>query len=182
MPLFRETTVETSRLLLRSMRVMDIDPLLAIFADPVVMAAFDAPPFDRVQMAQWMQRNLDHQTTYGYGLFSVILKTTGLIIGNCGLEHMKIDSISAAELGYDFRSDCWNRGYATEAAVAVRDYAFQQLGLPRLISFIRQTNVSSQRVAQKIGMQCVEDVVRYDTPYYLYALDSQTILNNSVEH
>src|SRR5262245_24340823 len=122
--------LETPRLHLRLMQANDVDHLLAIFADPKVMAAFGVPPFDRAQMTQWVQRNLDHQTVHGYGLFSVILKATGLLIGDCGLELIDVDGVPAAELGYDFRSEYWNQGYATEAARAVRDYAFGYLQLP----------------------------------------------------
>lgn len=152
------------------MQLNDIDSLLTIFSDPVVMAAFDTQPFDREQMARWIQRNLDHQQQYGYGLFSVLLKSTTVVIGNCGLEHMVVDDEQVVELGYDFRSDYWNRGYATEAAIAVRDYAFRQVQLPRLTSVMRQSNLPSQRVAEKIGMQRVKGVVRYGTPYWLYEL------------
>lgn len=165
-----QPTIETARLLLRPMHAADVDQLLCIFADPKVMAAFGTAPFDRNQMMHWVQRNLDHQTEHGYGLFSVILKTNGMLIGDCGLEHMDVDGTHAAELGYDVRSDYWNQGYATEAAVAVRNYAFKRLHLPRLISLIRQSNVPSQRVAEKIGMRRVEELMRYGKPYWLYAL------------
>ena len=179
MPTFHETTIETHRLLLRSMHATDIDALLIIFADPVVMAAFDAQPFRRAQMTQWVQRNLDHQHQYGYGLFSVLLKTNGLLIGNCGLEQMAVAGSQAAELGYDFRSDYWNQGYATEAANGVRDDAFQQLQLPRLISLIRQRNIPSQRVAEKVGMQRVEELVRYGTLYWRYEVRRSRQLNTN---
>lgn len=148
-----EPFLETPRLRLRLMQADDVDHLLAIFADPKVMAAFGEPPFDRAQMTRWVQRNLDHQTAYGYGLFSVILKTKELLIGDCGLELIDMDGVQTPELGYDFRSDFWNHGYATEAAQAVRDYAFQHLQLPRLISLIRVGNLPSRRVAEKIGMR-----------------------------
>ena len=77
--------LETPRLVLRPMQAADVDDLLCIFADPKVMAAFDSPPFDRPQMVQWLPRNLYHQAQHGYVLFSVLLKTTGLLIGDCGL-------------------------------------------------------------------------------------------------
>jgi RimJ/RimL family protein N-acetyltransferase len=86
----------------------DVDALLRIFSDPKVMASFGVTPFNREQMQQWVKRNLDHQAEHGYGLFSVILKSDGVLIGDCGLEHMEVEGISAAELGYDFRSDYWN--------------------------------------------------------------------------
>jgi [ribosomal protein S5]-alanine N-acetyltransferase len=166
--------LETPRLWLRSMQPDDVDALLNIFSDPKVMAAFDEPPFSRDQMMQWVQRNLDHQNVHGYGLFSVILKTNGLLIGDCGLELMDVDGMPAAELGYDFRSDYWNQGYATEAATAVRNYAFQQLQLPRLISLIRLGNVPSRRVAEKIGMQCTTEITRYGNRYWHYLLERKT--------
>ena len=114
------TVLETKRLTLRPMQAADIDALLVIFTDLQVMAAFDEEPFNREQMSRWLGRNLDHQDEYGYGLFSVILKANGLLIGDCGLEVMEVDGMQVAELGYDFRSDYWNQGYATEAASAVR--------------------------------------------------------------
>ncbi len=70
-----ELTLDTKRLLLRTMHAADIDALLHIFGDPKVMASFGVEPFDRDQMARWVRRNLEHQPEHGYGLFSVILKS-----------------------------------------------------------------------------------------------------------
>ena len=162
--------LETARLRLRLMQADDVAALLFIFADPKVMAAFRMPPFDRAQMTQWVQRNLDHQAAHGYGLFSVLLKANGLLIGDCGLELMEMEDTHVAELGYDFRSDYWNQGYATEAAQAVREYAFQQLQLPHLISLIRVGNIPSRRVAEKIGMRCAGEIRRYGHQYWQYRL------------
>jgi len=174
--------IETDRLLLRPMREDYIDPLLDVFADPRVIAAFGIEPFDRPAMQRWVRRNLNHQEVHGFGLFAVFLKDSGLLIGDCGLELMKInvDSEPVAELGYDLHSDHWNRGLATEAATAVRDYAFRQLELPRLVSLIRAGNVASRRVAEKIGMRHEADIQRYDQPYWFYTLNrSQVAPTNS---
>jgi RimJ/RimL family protein N-acetyltransferase len=121
-------------------------------------------------MSRWLQCNLDHQAEYGYGLFSVVLKENGVLIGDCGLEMMEVDGLQVAELGYDFRSDVWNQGFATEAATAVRDYAFHVLGLPQLISLVRVKNVPSQRVAEKIGMKRISEFSRYGNQYWKYGL------------
>jgi 16S rRNA (cytosine1402-N4)-methyltransferase len=164
-----ENVLETVRLFLRPMLAMDLDDLLLIFTDPKVMAAFNHPPFTREQMERWLKRNLDHQNEFGYGLFSVILKGTGKLIGDCGLEQM--EDQGATELGYDFRSDFWNQGYASEAARAVRDYAFDILQLPQLISLIRVGNLASKRVAEKIGMKCISEFERYGNQYWRYALE-----------
>ncbi len=160
--------LETKCLVLRPMLEADLDALHLIFTDPRVMAAFDHPLFTREQMQGWLQRNLDHQNRHGYGLFSVILKETGELIGDCGLEQM--EDQGAAELGYDFRSDYWNQGYATEAAVAVRDHAFDVLGLPKLISLIRVGNLASKRVAEKVGMTLAEEFTRHDVRYWKYMI------------
>jgi ribosomal-protein-alanine N-acetyltransferase len=163
--------IETTRLRLRTMLATDLDDLLGIFGDPKVMAAFSCPPFDREQMRRWLQRNLGHQQEHGYGLFAVILKADDALIGDCGLEAMDDGDGTVVELGYDFRSDHWNQGYATEAAVAVRDYAFGVLKLPRLVSFIRVANRASQRVAEKVGMERVRQITRYGCQYWEYAMD-----------
>lgn len=160
----------TQRLLLRPMLEADIDALHLIFTDPRVMASFGVDLFTREQMARWLQRNLDHQNEFGYGLFSVILKETGELIGDCGLEQMEIGEERIAELGYDFRSDFWNQGFATEAAIAVRGYAFDVLGLTQLMSLIRVGNLASKRVAEKVGMQLVDEFTRYGNQYWKYMI------------
>lgn len=171
MPLETGLQLETPRLQLRLMDASDIDDLLCIFGDPKVMASFKAATFNREQMEHWTQRNLDHQNQYGYGLFSVILKSEKLLIGDCGLEHMKVDGVQETELGYDFRSDYWNQGYATEAASAVRDHAFKVLKLPKLISLIRIGNMASKRVAEKVGMQLVAEISENGIPYWKFAME-----------
>ncbi len=165
-----QTAIETPRLLLRSMQAADLDALLLIFIDRKVMASFGGELFDRRQMEEWLHRNLEHQAHHGYGLFSVILKTSGVLIGDCGLELMEVDNTPVAELGYDFRSEYWHQGYATEAASAVRDYAFQTLGLPHLISLIRVGNIASRRVAEKVGMQFDSEFTRYGSPYWKFKI------------
>lgn len=165
--------LETKRLLLRPMLPSDFDALYLIFTDPNVMASFGVEPFTRQQMQSWLDRNLEHQDRFGYGIFSAIHKETGELIGDCGLEEMEAEG--AAELGYDFRSEFWNRGYATEAACAVRDYAFDVLRLPVLISLIRVGNLPSKRVAEKVGMTLMEEVTRFGIRYWKYALQNTNI-------
>jgi [ribosomal protein S5]-alanine N-acetyltransferase len=162
--------IETPRLLLRPMQEDDVEALLGVFGDPKVMAAFGSEPFKREQMERWVHRNLEHQERYGYGLFSVILRDSGLLIGDCGFEWMELDGESRVELGYDVRSDHWGQGLATEAAGAVRDYAFGTLELLELVSVIRQRNDASRRVAEKIGMRRLDDIERYGHGYWLYAI------------
>ncbi|HET7035274.1 MAG TPA: GNAT family N-acetyltransferase [Thermomicrobiaceae bacterium] len=163
--------IQTERLLLRPMVAADAGPLLRVFADPRVMASFGVAPFGSEQMEQWVARNLAHQDAHGYGLFSVLLNESGLLIGDCGLTRMELNGASEVELGYDLRSDYWNQGLATEAARAVRDYAFAVLLLPRLVSLVRQGNRASRRVAEKVGMRFAADLVEDGRDYWLFALE-----------
>jgi RimJ/RimL family protein N-acetyltransferase len=158
--------IETERLILREMRADDATSLLGVFGDPRVMAAFNSPPFDRAAMDRWVARNLAHQREHGFGLFTIVERQSGDVIGDCGLELMDI----GAELGYDLRADRWGRGLATEAATAVRDIAFGALEIDRLISLIRVGNVASRRVAEKVGMRHARDVERGAVRYWLYDL------------
>jgi len=169
-----EPQLETPRLTLRLMKSSDLDDLLNIFGDPKVMASFGVPPFNRRQMEGWLGRNLEHQNQYGYGLFSVILKSENLLIGDCGLEQMTVDGDQVTELGYDFSSDYWSQGFATEAATAVRDYAFSVLHLPGLISLIRVGNEASRRVSEKIGMRFVAEISLNEVSYWKYAVANLT--------
>ena len=163
--------LQSDRLLLRPMTAEDTEPLLAIFTDPLVMASFGGTLFDRPQMEQWVARNLAHQDEYGYGLFTIVRRADGEVIGDCGLEHMEIGGTPEVELGYDLRSDCWGRGLATEAASLVRDHAFGPLGIGRLISLIRTGNAASCRVAEKIGMRHERDLAPHGISYRMYAVE-----------
>jgi ribosomal-protein-alanine N-acetyltransferase len=162
--------LETRRLILRMMRPEDVDGLLKIFSDPKVMKSFGVDPFNRGQMEKWVWRNIIHQQKHGYGLFSVIHKDDHVLVGDCGLEHMEVLGQQEVELGYDFRSDYWGQGLASEAARAVRDFALFTLHLPRIISLIRPDNIASRRVSEKIGMEKEQDIMRGEKKYYVYSL------------
>jgi ribosomal-protein-alanine N-acetyltransferase len=162
--------IETERLCLRKMIWEDVDGFLEIFTDPRVMESFGGNLFDRKQMEAWVGRNLSHQAEYGYGLFSVILKSEDRLIGDCGLEKMEVAGAPEVELGYDFNSNYWNRGYATESAIAVREYAWHTLGLTRLISLVRPSNVASCRVARKVGMTREREITLSGHIYLVYAV------------
>jgi RimJ/RimL family protein N-acetyltransferase len=166
--------IDTPRLYLRMMKESDLDDLLKIFGDPKVMASFDAAPFNRELMQGWLQRNLSHQNEHAFGLFSVILKSEGVLIGDCGLERMELEGELSTELGYDFRSDYWNQGFATEAALAVRDFAFDSLRLPYLISLIRVGNLASRRVSEKIGMHLDREIDRNGIRYWVYSIEGRS--------
>jgi RimJ/RimL family protein N-acetyltransferase len=170
--------LETRRLILQVMREEDYDSMLKVFTDEKVMKSFNLRSFNRQQMQKWMKKNLEHQKEYGYGLYSVFLKSTQELIGDCGLEHTEFDEKPCVEIGYDFLSKHWNHGYATEAAKAVKNYAIEILDInPRfLCSFIRKHNRASQRVAEKIGMKKIKEYKVHDIKYFLFALSNENFI------
>ena len=87
---------------------------------------------------------------------------------------MEVEGDLATELGYDFQSDYWNQGFATEAASSVRDYAFGVLNLTSLISLIRVGNEASKRVSEKIGMQLVNEFTTNGIQYWKYAIEGKS--------
>ena len=153
----------------------DIDDMLKIFTDEKVMKAFNLTSFSREQMKKWVDRNLNHQNKYGYGLFSVILKSNQELIGDCGLEHTNFEEKPCVEIGYDFLSKYWNQGFATESAKAVKEYAINKLKIDSnsICSFIRKNNIASQCVSKKIGMQRIKGYQVERINYFLYAFSKQ---------
>jgi [ribosomal protein S5]-alanine N-acetyltransferase len=73
------------------------------------------------------------------------------LIGYCGFFHQEVDGTNEIEIGYRLHPNYWNKGLATGAAQAVRDNAFRDLNLSRVISLIHPENAASRRVAEKSG-------------------------------
>ena len=166
--------INTERLILRPMIEGDFEDMFKIFSDKKVLNAFNLMDFSQEQMKGWIHRNLSHQDKYGYGLFSVVLKSNQKLIGDCGFEHTEFNQKPCVEIGYDFLSEYWNQGYATEAANAVKDFGTNHLkfDINSLCSFVRKSNSASQRVSEKIGMQKVKEYMNYNIKYLLYAFST----------
>jgi RimJ/RimL family protein N-acetyltransferase len=149
----QKAVLETKRMWLREMSRDDVDALLRVFGDQETMRYYPAP-FTRDQVEGWIDWNLANYERHGYGLWALVLKETGEVIGDCGLTWQRVGYKAERELeaGWHVRRDLWKRGLATEAGISVRDYARDRLGHPRLISKIEPGNLASQAVARKVGM------------------------------
>lgn len=143
--------LETPRLALRRLEETDLDALAAILRDPEVMYAYEHG-FSMAEVQQWLDRQLERYAQYGFGLWAVIRKTSGELIGQCGVTMQDWCGQEVPEIGYHLRRDKWHQGFAAEAAVACREYAFRTLGFPEVYSIIRENNLPSQRVALRNGM------------------------------
>ncbi len=123
--------LETKRLFLREMTMSDLDALFAVLGDKEIMQHYPYS-FDEERVRSWIERNMKRYTDDGFGLWAVCLKDTGEMIGDCGLTLQNIDGQMLPEIGYHIRKDQQRKGYAKEAAAAVRDWAFQNTEYPAL--------------------------------------------------
>jgi ribosomal-protein-alanine N-acetyltransferase len=164
-----EPFLTTGRLTFREMVVEDLDFLHSMLGDPEVMR-FYPQVFDRGGSQDWLDRAMARQERDGHSFWLVAYKRTGEPIGQVGLINQEVDGVVEAEIGYMLARHQWRNGYAREAAVAVRDYAFNQLGKQRVISLIRPVNIPSQRVALSYGAK-PEKLVRWrDYEHLVFAL------------
>jgi RimJ/RimL family protein N-acetyltransferase len=101
---------------------------------------------------QFINKQLTRYAETGHGLSAMILKSTGELIGDCGLALQDVEGRMQIEVGYHLRRDHWHNGYATEAARASIRYGFYQLRARQVICMIRPENRPSRRVAERNGM------------------------------
>ncbi len=161
--------LETKRLQLRYLTSGDVDVVFAVIGDPQTMKYYPQQ-FSREDALRWVTKTQERYRTDGFGLFAVVLKSEGVVIGNCGLMRQDVEGESLVEVGYHFRRDYWGHGYATEAARACMDYAFERLNVEKLISLILAENLPSRRVAERNGMTVERQVMFQELPHLMYAM------------
>jgi len=165
--------LETDRLLMREMRAPDYPALCKILQDEDAMYAYGGA-FSDAETRKWFDAQINNYEALGFGLWAVVLKEAGEMIGQCGLTMQKYLDIKVLEVGYLFQKAYWGRGYAAEAAAACRDYAFQELNASEVFSIIRDTNTASQNVAKRIGMTKIGTFTKHyrgiDMPHFLYSV------------
>jgi len=129
------------------------DAWIAINRDPRVME-FLGDPLTRQQSDALVDRIEAGFEKRGYGFWAVEVDGVTPFIGLVGLSVPSFDApfMPAVEIGWRLDSAYWGNGYATEAACAALDYAFDALALGEVVSFTTQGNVRSRRVMERIGM------------------------------
>jgi RimJ/RimL family protein N-acetyltransferase len=148
----------TARLILRRPEESDVEPLMAMDADPEVMqyignGAIIPPDPDRAlqSVARW-RTQWDEQR---FGMCSVIVRETGEYAGwvTLAVPVFLPEILPAVEIGWRLRREYWGQGYATEAAAELLDFGFAQAGLDRIVSIRHVDNVRSKRVMDKLGLR-----------------------------
>ena len=148
--------IKTENLLLREFTHEDFPALFEIFSDPETMRHYPKP-FDENRTKDWIERNLQNYEEYGFGLWAVVLRETDEFIGDCGLTIQNIDGESLPEIGYHIHKNHWRKGFGSEAASEVRDWAFMNTEYDCLYSYMKYTNIGSYSVAIAIGMRKVKE-------------------------
>ena len=144
-------TLETERLSLQHLTAGDAEFLIELLNDPSFIRNIGDRGVRTVQDAHVYVQNgpAASYAKNGFGLDLVILKDTGEPIGICGL--IKRPTLDDVDIGYAFLPRYWSKGYAVEAASAVKQYAQDVIGLKRLVAIVDPLNLGSIRVLEKIG-------------------------------
>ena len=165
-----ETTVlETERLFLRELHPSDVDVLAEILGDVETMRFYPHPK-SREETLAWIEWSQRSYADHGFGLWGMVLKEDGNLIGDCGLTVQDVDGESFVEVGYHLDKRYWHRGFAAEAALACRDHAFEAVGVDRLIALIRPENEPSWRLAEHLGLRVWRNTERGRVPHAVYSL------------
>ena len=169
----QDIILETQRLYLRKLEQSDFSALCRTLQDEKAMYAYEGA-FSDEEVRERLNRQLARYDKYGFGLWAVILKETNELIGQCGLTMQPWKNSEVLEIGYLFERKYWHNGYATEAAVACKNYAFETLGASELCSIIRDTNTASRNVAKRNGMTVNDAWVKHyrgvDMPHLRYVI------------
>ena len=162
--------LETERLILREYTMEDFDALYEILSDPETMQHYPKP-YDENGTRRWLQWSLQNYKEHGFGLWAVELKETGTFIGDCGITMQNIDGEILPEIGYHIHKAYWRQGFGSEAARAVRDWAFENTKYPCLYSYMKYTNVASYSTAAAAGLKKIKEYPdEIDGITYVYAI------------
>lgn len=166
--------IETERLILK-MDKNDFGSLCKIMQDEETMTAYEGA-FSEQEVQAWLENQLARYKRWNFGLWAVVLKENGEMIGQCGLTMQPWKDEQVLEIGYLFNRNYWHQGFATEAARAVKQYAFDVLKESEVCSIIRDTNTASQNGAVRNGMKPADTMIKHyrgvDMPHTRYVVRS----------
>src|SRR5262245_8231758 len=166
--------LETKRLRLRELATTDLDFVAAMLDDADVMRYYPKR-LDRAGALAWIERQLMRYERDGHGLWLVLDRATDEPVGQVGLATQELTGLpkpTYPEIGYLLHRPFWHRGFATEAAIGVRDYAFRVRGYDEVISLIRPVNEPSQAVARRLGMSIIGETEFAGLPHLVFGLSA----------
>jgi [ribosomal protein S5]-alanine N-acetyltransferase len=150
--------LETERLRLRNTQEDDVPGLVRMWTDPEVSRFMGGK--DAAWLEQTFRADARQVEPLLYDQWPVFEKSSGELIGYCGLLDKEVEGRQEVELTYALVRSAWGQGYATEISAALREYAWNQMGLKRLIALIDQENAASARVAERLGFHLERKIIR----------------------
>lgn len=150
--------IQTNRLILREMNKNDFNSLFTIFSNQETMKYYPYI-FDEDKVRSWIDRNIERYCVFGFGLWAVCLKGSGELIGDCGLTMQNINGFIRPEIGYHIRKEMQGKGYAKEAAIAVRDWVFKNTPFNEIYSYMKSENEPSIKCAMAYGCCQVDEYI-----------------------
>ena len=164
-----EFSLNSSRLRLRQLRIDDLDFVAEMLGHPEAMRYYPKL-YSRGEAQEWIERQIKRYERDGHGLWLVEAREDSTPLGQVGLCLQPVESRTLPEIGYLIHFPYWRRGFALEAAGAVRDYAMGKLQMSEVFSLIRAENKPSVGVALRLGMRDTGEVQFHGLPHRLYSL------------
>lgn len=142
---------ESDRLLCRHLLLEDLPALYEVYSDPLAMRwVGDGLPITEAQCEEWYEVTQSNYSKYGYGMCALVERSTGKVVGFCGLVHPS--GLAEAEIKYALLQSHWGQGLASEAVPELLAYGASEHGLNRVIATVAPENFASRRVLEKVGM------------------------------
>lgn len=159
--------LETERLILRVPRIEDFDRFAELLADEEA-ARFIGGHMPRAAAWRKFLQMPGAWMVQGFGMFSIVDRATGRWLGQTG--PWQPEGWLGTEVGWAFHRDAWGQGFATEAATAAIDWAFDTLGWDGIIHCIDPGNAPSQALARRLGSRVLRQS-RLPAPFEHVELD-----------
>ena len=169
------TILETERCVIRELKLDDLDNLFELYRDEeITQYTDDLHAYEEEKELQ--HAYIENMYRYfGYGLWLVFSKETGELIGRAGLEHREYRDEIELDLGYVIGTKYQRQGFATEICEAIIAYAKENTGFERINVLIKEGNLASEKLAQKLGFLHVEDLETEKGNFWRYILDFSKI-------
>jgi RimJ/RimL family protein N-acetyltransferase len=161
-------TLETERLILRMWREDDFEEYAGICADAEVMRYLGGKPFSRLEAWRNMAFMVGHWQLRGYGHWAVEEKASHRLIGRMGF--LNPEGWPGFEVGWTLAREFWGRGYASEGARRMLEYAFTEMDRDHVISLIHPENKASIKVAEKMGEKVEGQTEVLGVPVLIYGI------------
>ena len=181
------TTLTTERLVLRPFGAGDAEAHARLYEDPEVTRWLGDGPWlgevARARSTRSLERFMDGWAKHGWGVWAVTERATGQVLGQCGLNHLRLgppDAAPEVEVLYALERRAWGRGFASEAAAAALAHGFGVLALPRIVAVTRPDNRGSRAVLEKIGLAFERELSLFERPAVCYGLSRPGYLARGV--